>query len=172
MSAVIEKTCTASELESLAGQIGRNLFAVVDACDEPQVLGKIAALGESGTCLYAGNAKEKFRDIAPYLVTADQDLLKWVEQSLAGRPWGLFLVSDAPMLEVRRHLRRFLLAKLPDQRTVYFRFYDPRVISTFIRNSSEQERADFFGPIERLIVPNEGSDQFIEFTPACAKNLG
>ena len=50
----------------------------------------------------------------------------------------------------------------PDGKELYFRFYDPRIIRTFLESSTESEVAEFFGPIIRFVTLSDGMLQVIE----------
>jgi hypothetical protein len=154
---------TPISLPDLSSHAGRGLFAVLDSCDEPQVLSKLEELGPEKTCLYSGKAVVKYQGFAPYLVEVDDDLLAWIVSNLSERPWGIFMLTAATLAELRKHLRRFLLVKMPDDRTAYFRFYDPRVIPTFLESCDPPETAAFFGPINRFVVPDETNQQFVAY---------
>ncbi len=147
----------------LSASVGRGLFAVLDACDEPLVQAKLSQLGAYSGCLYNGESSVRYQAIAPYLVQVDHDLLGWICGHLASRPWGIFLVSAAPLVELRRHLRRYLYVKLPDERTVYFRFYDPRVLPAFLQSCDASELEAFLGPIEAMVAQDEGDQSFHAF---------
>ncbi len=62
--------------------------------------------------------------------------------------WGILLRSTAPLAAVRQHLRRFLVVGTHDGGELYFRFYDPRVLSVFLPTCSAEQLDIFFGPIE------------------------
>ena len=52
------------------------------------------------------------------------------------------------MADVRRHLRQFLQAQLPDGRVVLFRFYDPRVWRTYLPTCEPAELQRWFTGID------------------------
>jgi len=52
------------------------------------------------------------------------------------------------MTDVRRHLRQFLQAQLPDGRVVLFRFYDPRVWRTYLPTCEPVELQRWFTGID------------------------
>ena len=139
-------TAPLSEARPLA-RAGR-LYAVLDACDAPAVPPRVASLGETrGISLYRGRAEEQHADIAPYLVAVDDDLLDWVLTTLWADPWGIFVRSDADLETLRTHLRKYLLVTGPRGEEWYFRFYDPRVLATYLPTCTEPELHEFFGPV-------------------------
>lgn len=154
-SSVLEK------LPQLSPFLGRNLFAVIDACDEPLVPDMVDRLGDRATCLYTGQSRVRYRGIAPYLVHVDDSVVQWIAAHLNPINWGFYLVSDAELADLRRHFKRFLFAELPSGDTVYFRFYDPRVLQTYLKNCSPTSRAEFLDKLTKLFVPI-GKEEFIE----------
>ncbi|HEX2091077.1 MAG TPA: DUF4123 domain-containing protein [Longimicrobiaceae bacterium] len=142
------------ELSALAGLAASGrLYAVLDACDAPAVPEKCAELGsERAVSLYRGGAEEMYWTIAPYLVAVDPTLLDWIAGELWEEPWGIFAVSDAGLEALRRHFRRFLLVRAPNGEQWYFRFYDPRVLPTFLAGCSAPEAEEFFGPVHSFGV--------------------
>lgn len=80
-----------------------------------------------------------------------------------GGSWGVYLTCSQPFAEVRKHLRRFLLVNLPDGRQVYFRYYDPRVLRTYLPTCTPAELTHFFGPIKRCFAESSDEDCVLEF---------
>lgn len=152
-----------NEIELVQALADGCLYAILDACDEPQVLNMAKVLGSNSMSLYAGASAERFQDFAPYLAKVDLTLLAWIAKNLAGKPWGMFLVARASLVEVRKHLRKFLMVELSG-RKVYFRFYDPRILPPFLSQTTEPDLREFFGPIERFIVPTDKLDQLLELS--------
>jgi hypothetical protein len=56
-----------------------------------------------------------------------------------------------------------LTVKDEDDRLLYFRFYDPRVLRVFIPTCTPEESADLFGPISRFVVEGEDLDHPLQF---------
>lgn len=132
------------ELRELAGA-GR-LYAVIDACDTPAVPAKAMEVGEErAVSLYRGSAEEMYWAIAPYLFAINGELLDWIVAELWTEPWGIFAVADEDLEAVRRHFRRFLLVLSPEGEQWYFRFYDPRVLPTFLESADPFQTDDLFG---------------------------
>ena len=113
-SAISIGTMPLNELQSKLQS--NSLFAILDACDEPQILKKVEELGkERSVSLYRGTAEEDFKAIAPYLVQIDSDILQWIVSNLWNDPWGIFFVAPNSMPDARKHFRRFLRVELPDR---------------------------------------------------------
>lgn len=138
---------------------GKHLFAIIDACDNDDVYDRVQReeLGRI-TSLYRGKAMIDFASFSPYLFFCDPETIHWIEEKLFGSQWGYYAVvsSSHDLPSMKRHLKRFLMVKCPDGRQMYFRFYDPRVITPFLNGSDENQREKFFGPIECFIVEENG----------------
>jgi len=132
-----------------------SLFAILDACDEPRVPQKVDELEDRAVSLYRGSAERDCWAIAPYLAQVDEGLLDWIVENLWDDPWGILAQTTTDLAKLRTHFRRFLMVEDPDGDKMYFRFYDPRVLSTFLTNCTESEAEEFFGPIRRFCVADK-----------------
>ena len=132
------------------------LFAILDSCDDATIQEKVRYLDpEKCACLYSGKAAIEHRQIAPFLVKVDKDMLEWINIFLPEKPWGVFCVSDSDLNTVRKHFKKFLKVQMPDREEFYFRFYDPRVLPIFLETSSETEKAMFFGPVSHFAIQKD-----------------
>lgn len=139
------------ELRSICRDSKKNLYAILDACDEPRVPAKVHELGtDKAVSLYRGTAQQDYWAIAPYLAIVNEDLLNWIVESLWDDPWGIFTVSELSLQEVRKHFRRFLMVEDPDGNDLYFRLYDPRVFTSVIPSLTKPQTEDLFGGIDSV----------------------
>ena len=142
------------------------LWAILDACDTPAVPARLKLFPpEKGGCLWSGEAREKYWGVAPWLAKVDVPLLDWIRATLWDEPWGLFLEARATADVLRRHFRRQLAAEGPDGKRMYFRFYDPRVLRTYLRTATPSERAELIGPAESLwgVYGEAGARELVAF---------
>jgi hypothetical protein len=145
------------ELAKIASD-GR-LFAVLDACDESDVPPKVEEIGRGrAACLYKGALDEDVQEVAPYLVSVDPGTLEWMQATFETRPWGVFVVSTADLRTLRQHLRDLLVVEGIDGEPMYFFFYDPRVLPTFIDTCDAEELEELYGPVMAYGVLTEGED--------------
>ncbi len=135
------------------------LYAILDAARDPTVLAILFQSDQEYQSLYEGAEGEKLAVVAPYLVRLPKDspLLEVVVRASWGKSWGVFLTSDSPFAEVRRHLRQFLMVKLPEGKQVYFRFYDPRVLRVYLPTCTAEETRTFLGPVKCYLMDGEES---------------
>ena len=134
------------------------LFAILDATDTPSVPIKAGELGEEhAVSLYRGQAEEDLWTIAPFLVQVDSATLEWIAESLWPEPWGIFVLADDSLENLRLHLRRFLVVEGPNGESWYFRFYDPRVLVKYLDSCTAEELTAFLGPIHAFGVTDPDS---------------
>lgn len=137
---------TLEDLKQLSSE--QRLYAVLDACDSPAIQAKITDLGSSRVlCLYRGEISPAISEVAPYLARVDHSLLAWMVGAVWNEPWGILIVAKYEPDAIRRHLRKFLMIQDEAGETIYFRYYDPRVLSTFLASCYKNEIDHFFGPI-------------------------
>lgn len=120
-------------------------FALVDGAQD-STLHALVTQSPEWQCLIAGMPAPALAAALPYLVRlrpGDRLTERWQSEG-TGRNWGLQFRSTLPIDRLRLHFKRFLTARLPDGRTVLFRFYDPRVFRTYMRTASAEERRPWF----------------------------
>jgi len=138
------------------------LFALVDASRDDRVLELLRQSVQVYRSLYDGVEGETMAEAAPYLVAvpAGSNLRTALLNEGWGRRWLTLLRSPKPLLELRRHLRKFLMAELEgDEDPVYFRFYDPEVLRVYMQTCDAAERKPWFdGVVEAFYVEDPDHD--------------
>lgn len=144
------------------------LYAVLDAACEPTVPGRLDRAGLEYESLYEGGRGDELAPFGPWLVRlpAGTALLEELVRDGWGASWAVYLTCDAPLPEVRKHLRKFLVVKLTDGRQVYFRYYDPRVLRTYLPTCTAAEVVEFVGPIRRYACESVDATDLLEFAAA------
>lgn len=136
------------------------LFAILDAARDDRILELLRQSVEPHQSLYEGIQGEPMATVAPYLTgpfRSDSVLLDRLVMEGWGRRWGIYVTSQQPFKEVRRHFRRFLMVELEDTSApVYFRFYDPWVMKTFWSVVTPLQAGDLLRPIGALLVEGDG----------------
>lgn len=130
------------------------MFAVVDPSREDRILLLLRESVDRCQSLYDGVQGMALAEVAPYLVAIEPQsnlLTRLIVEGWQKR-WGVFFVSGAPFLEVRRHLRRLLMVEDERGKALYFRFYDPLVLATFLPTCTRQQRGDVFGDIATFLL--------------------
>jgi len=154
-------------IEKLRQKLPR-LYAVIDGARDPEALAWLRAAGLPYQCLYAGQKAVDLADEAPYLLHlgGERAPLEALCEHYADEPTGVFLTSDLAFYDVRRQLRRFLLVKGPDEETMYFRYYDPRIASVFLPTLDQSQIHTMFGEaIRSYVYFDEATKELIEAQP-------
>ncbi len=136
------------------------LFAIVDAARDDRVLALLRQSVEEYRSLYDGVEGETMAEAAPYLVAVPPGsrLREALVTEGWGRRWATYLRSPRPLLELRRHLRKFLMAQLEGaEDPVYFRFYDPEVLRLYMQSCTAAERAPFFDGVVEVFRVEDAS---------------
>ncbi len=96
--------------------------------------------------LYSGLDATLLAEVAPYLIKMDKSPLL---QRLIVEAWGdrcaIFIESNAPPEALRIQLKKNLIAMLDENKTGYFRFYDPSVLGSFMQVASFEQLDHLFG---------------------------
>lgn len=120
------------------------IYNIFDASEKGDI---VSIQSDFALSLYQGEAAIALAGAAPYLVNVDG--MQEAAGSQNSPPhYGTYLACPLPIEEVRHHLRKFLMVALEDGRQMYFRFYDPSVLNTFLPTCSREQLARFFGPIQ------------------------
>jgi Domain of unknown function (DUF4123)/FHA domain len=142
-------------------QLDGPMFAVVDSSRDDRILILVRESVERYQSLYEGVEGEALGHVAPYLVELPRGsalLQRLVQEGWENR-WMSFIEADLSFKEMRRHLRRFLMVADADTRKkMYFRFYDPVVLRSFVPTTTVKQRAEFFGEIKAFFVEDEAGN--------------
>ncbi|WP_373767016.1 DUF4123 domain-containing protein [Glaesserella sp.] len=132
-------------------------------------------------CLYKGEQAERKRNIAPYLIklSASHSFAEALFSTpMAGKEnddgpqqwykhFGFFFRSRAEFDELLQHFRKFMILPTYDERQLYFRFYDPRVLEDYLDRllCYPKKLAAFWGGrlIESIMLPK--GDYFVHYAP-------
>jgi hypothetical protein len=141
------------------------LYAILDAARDKRIypgLRQLAATEEI-LSLYQGPTANELASVAPYLVclgTSDT-VFDWIWQQGWGESWGIFLWSLVSPATLRDHFRRLTIVKAEDGPRLLFRFYDPRVLRTFLPVCDTEQVRELFGPILQFCYESEAGDALI-----------
>ena len=136
-----------------------DLYGIFDGASSPDIYKMILSAKEDSRCLYRGELSEDLQLCAPYLVRLSkpskivQQLIRAMFEDNSGIIVRMEAGTDIDL--VRRHFRRFLLVQTPEKKTVYFRYYDPRVLRIFLPTCDAEQLLEFFGPIESFVMEDE-----------------
>jgi hypothetical protein len=164
----------APDLHSVLRGQADQLYALLDAARDPEVVKLLRESQAEYQSLYDGDKAKEMDDFAPYLVRlpGDSPLLPTLVENGWGKSWGVYLVCGLPFKEVRRHFRKFLTVKDESGKEFYFRFYDPRVLRIFLPTCTAEETKEFFGPIGQFLLENDDGGRLVHFTASTQGVMG
>ena len=147
-----------------------DVYAVLDGAAVKQLPDYFEERDAPFACLFPGETDPMVLTRAPWLVRAEpgDEIMSWILQEGWGRNWGMFAVvpHDTPFEAVLDHFRKFLQVRLPDQRLVFFRFYDPRVQRLFLPSCDTAQAEELFALPFAWICEGEGGEALLSYTEA------
>jgi hypothetical protein len=149
------------------------LYALLDAARGGRVRKLLRLVEGTSISLYAGEHVERLAEVAPYLVPVPEGtgLLDELLAEGWGRSFGIYLESRAPVERILAHLRYLLFIRDPAGREIYFRYYDPRVLRTFLPVVTAGQADYLFGAVDTIFVEGEDGSCLHEVTSAEAARL-
>ncbi|MYN18076.1 DUF4123 domain-containing protein [Rugamonas sp. FT107W] len=154
--------------EDAAEMEGWHVHWLLDGARDPNIENLVRSSGLEHACLFSGQMHPRLQAAAPYLIhlpfgsAAASRLLKrgW------GNAWGIFTIARAEvtLAQQRLHLKKFLRVQTEDGKLLAFRYYDPRVLNTYLPTCTSEEFRTFLGPLSRIVAESDGGKKAIEFT--------
>jgi hypothetical protein len=140
------------------------VWALLDCARDPKVYLALLESRLEFQCLYSGKLPRALEMVAPHLVQLlpNHRLTDKLLDEGWGQSWGVYLTIDDPS-NLRHHLRKFLKVRDMNDRRLIFRFYDPRVLRTYLPTCVQDEWRQFFGPISAFLVEGPGGDSLVSF---------
>ena len=157
--------------EHLSSAPGKHIYGVVDAarCVDLAYEAQIY-YGVQIRSLFLPDIQPRLWNVAPYLVPIDPVagyLDNWARRW--GESAGILLVTDAGADALHEHLRKIFVVLDEQQQEFFFRFYDPRVLSTVLPTCSVAQLDDFFGPVASFAAECEGGNALLTFRRTSGK---
>lgn len=129
------------------------VYGVIDAAQDIDFVADLKARGYQLTSLFVGPDAWQLLGVAPYLFVANPNaeaLADWDQRFAASI--GVLIVSSAPVEQVFAHLRSIFIVQDESGGEFFFRFYDPRVLKTYLPTCTNDELSTVFGPIDAFIA--------------------
>ena len=134
---------------------GHHAYAVVDGAALPGLLPRLYNYPADYCCLFRGELLPELAAMAPYLIKLAPytPITEWLLNS-KGSHSGIFaVIPDAlDFNAVHTHFRRFLRVIGPDNQALYFRYYDPRVMSEYLPGCTPEQTQTVFGPVKYYLL--------------------
>lgn len=155
---------SAEQIGKLAGHVwppnGSATFVLLDGAGIPTLLDELyGSAGLEFECLYSGELEPDIAAVAPYIarLEAGTEFAAWVLAGW-GQRRGIFaqVAEGVDMPVLRRHFRKLGMVYGPDGNPLLFRYYDPRVMGSFLPSCDAAELKGVFGPVSRYVVERDG----------------
>jgi len=144
------------------------VVAIIDGASASALLGAIEINKPEYCCLLSGNIDGDLASAAPYLIKLEKNspLTEWLLKGW-GKHVGIYCITDRQVSfdELRTHFRSLLTVKTHDGHTVYFRFYDPRVLNIYLPTCTGSEAQQVFGPVKHFILERGEENTVQQYTP-------
>ncbi len=133
-------------------------YVILDGAQNPSLLDALYAdHAPRWRCLFTGQLEPDMATVAPYLVELEPSA-SFTRRLLAegwGQNWGVFLTSQLALPALWRHVRQQVHVYGPNLESLYFRFYDPRVMRGYLPTCSTTQLTEFFGPVDFYFAEGE-----------------
>jgi Domain of unknown function (DUF4123) len=156
-------------------QTSHKLFALLDCAHLSNEDRESFQNLDSSLCLglFKGTSDESLKAVEPLLLDAlsisTAHGISWLIQNEKTRPMLLWLVSDAPISELARHLRPLLNADLPGAPNAVLRLYDPRVFSKLMQVLDADQKSLFFANAQKWWAWHKPSGKRQTYVPPAGK---
>ena len=156
-------------IQTISGELFKNeelnVFAVLDGASIPDLLQRLYEQQPQHVCLYRGELEPDMAEVAPYLVRLekDSDFTDWLIEKGWGEHWGIFALSRESLSAMRRHFRAILVVYTPENKPVYFRYYDPRVMRVYLPTCNVEDLSKVFGSVDHYLLEDEDSKTALRF---------
>jgi hypothetical protein len=142
-----------------------NVFAALDGASVPELLDKLYGLLPEFECIFSGELEPDMAEVAPYLIQLypNSEFTKWVVTHGWGQHWGIFAVGTADFRAIRNHFRSLSTVYDAAGTPMLFRYYDPRVMRTYLPTCNADELATVFGPSAYYIMEDTDPWSLLRF---------
>ena len=162
-----ERIVTQPLVKYLFSQPETNIYTVLDGASVPELPQVLWEHRPENICLYRGELESDMAAVAPYLVKLEYDhpFTKLVCEQSWGKHWGVLVLTPAEIdiRALRNHFRRILMVYDPDGKLIYFRYYDPRVLRTYLPTCNAEELGHVFGPVGSIITEDKDAAMLLQF---------
>ena len=149
------------------GKEALNTYAILDGASVPDLMDHLYdGVRPEFVCLYRGELEPDMAEVAPYLIRLkpEEPFTRWLLSEGWGKHWGIFALSKADLVAMRKHFRTFLMVKDPAGKQLYFRYYDPRVLRVYLPTCNVSEAATVFGQVARYVLEGDDNGTALRFS--------
>lgn len=134
-------------LQLLLSKKAKNLYALYDAAQDNSLLIDLQKNNIPHDCLFSGVKELTLRNVAPYLLSChqfEQNTSDFVD-NIWHRGVTMLVESAASVEQVKLQLKKNTFIKNSEGVECYFRYYDARAFSRFMRLATNEQLGNLFG---------------------------
>ena len=141
------------------------IYGLLDAARNEGIYLKLRDSAPTAQSLFQGGRASELALVAPYMVplVSDDFLTTWLLQHGWGNKWGILCESSEAVTELRRHFQRIFNVYNDEGKPLYFRFYDPRVLGSYLQSATPEELEKIFGPVESFYVEGDDASSLTQY---------
>lgn len=136
-----------------------DVYAVADGTLLPGLLAKLEEHEPKNTCLFRGELPFDLAEAAPYLVKLEKDnkFSDWLLNKSVEEPCCIYAQTTVidDFIQLRKHFRSFLRIESAEGKSLLFRYYDPRVMKTYLPTCTPEDNKILFNGIETYLIFND-----------------
>lgn len=146
----------------LFGAPDNQAYAIIDGTATSGLLPRLNVDSGQHRCLYRGELSTELQTAAPYLVTLKRHshLGEWLLNSW-GHHQSIYAIVPGRIEfdAVYKHFRSLLIATNSDNnKSLYFRYYDPRTLRRYLTRSTAVQTRKVFGPVQFYLLESPQDD--------------
>lgn len=103
--------------------------------------------------LFLPELRRELRAVAPHVFAIDADggyLDRW--RARIGLSAGVLVATRQDVDALAKHLRTIFIVQDETGQDFFFRYYDPRVLRSFLPTCTRDQLGEFFGPIDEFVA--------------------
>lgn len=137
------------------------LYGIVDSARNDSVFRYLIIGSAQYKSLFEGTMDVQSFGVSGFLVECKKDspLFQWMTTEAWGDSSCVFFTSKVSFEELFSHFQQFNRVYLEEDKVVLFRYYDPRVLRSYLPSCSREEVDAFFGDVDHFYL--ESDDPYV-----------
>ncbi|MFP7675606.1 DUF4123 domain-containing protein [Marivita sp. S0852] len=139
-------------------------YLLIDAAADPSIHIHLDAFPEAARCLFDGETGEQLSDVGPWLAKPERhgDLWEWFLDECWGRNSAVIVRTSLPMARLKQHLKKFLRVQRDDGHVMFFKFYRPAHLRSYMPAFDDDQRIAFMKGIDAWFAETEeGAERLV-----------
>lgn len=112
--------------------------------------------------LFKGTPDEHLFDVAPYVFKIDNLLIQKINHTETSLNQSIVVESAQSLTGLYEHFKSYFYTKINGKQH-FFRFWDARVLSRFLLQSTTEQHNSFFSEVDCFCIPNFEKEDFTKY---------